>query len=212
MSTNTFKKEYIKKSYKLYKPKNMKINSLEKNKSVKTIKKHLPSRHSLTNKFFRSLRSTCSQWSRPKKHIFPNIIDKNTFNFNLSDENNDLLKRDYILKIGEKKHNYFSKISNKKKIEKINSAKEFLNKMKIMQNNLEIIKKKNLEEKRKMKELILTRKIKKFKKYDLNNKVSRRRSIFNEEKLKTFDKKLTIEKDKLMNRFNEIMRKKQYIE
>ena len=63
-----------------------------------------------------------------------------------------------------------------------------------------------------MKELILTRKIKKFKKYDLNNKVSRRRSIFNEEKLKIFDKKLTIEKDKLMNRFNEIMRKKQYIE
>ena len=133
------------------------------------------------------------------------------FNFNLSDENIDYLKRDYILKIGEIKHNYLSKMSDKKKIEKVNSAKEFLNKMKIMQNNLEIIKNKNLEEKKKMKELILKRKLKKLKKNDLNSKKkSQLKPLFNAENIKIFDKKLSIEKDNLMNRFNEIMRKTKF--
>ena len=208
MSTKYFIKENIKKSYKLYKPKSMKLNSSEKIKSVKTIKKDLQSKQTLTNKFYKSLKSTWLQCSKPKKLIFPNIIEKNAFNFNLSDENSDYLKRDYILKIGEIKHNYLSKMSDKKKIEKVNSAKEFLNKMKIMQNNLEIIKNKNLEEKKKMKELILKRKLKQLKKNDLNSKKkSQLKPLFNAENIKIFDRKLSIEKDNLMNRFNEIMRK-----
>ena len=160
MNIETFiedkEKEKIKRklSYRLYKPKNMKLNpieKIEKIKKVKRLKKNFSTKQTFKN-FYKSLKST---WSQSKRHFYPSIIDKNTFNFNLSDENSELIKRTFIINKGNLKHNYLTKIANKKEIEKINSAKEFRNRMKIMKNNLEIIKKKNLEEKIKINKLIL---------------------------------------------------------
>ena len=85
MSTKTLIKENIKKSYKLYKPKKMKINSVEKIKSITKIKKYLPSRHALTNKFYESLKSTWSQYSKPKRNS-KRVLDENgDINGNVAD-------------------------------------------------------------------------------------------------------------------------------
>ena len=74
--------------------------------------------------------------------------DKNIFNFSLKDENNAILRRTFNIIKGNKKHLQFTNIANRKEIAKKNAAKEFREKLKLIQSNLEIIKKCNLEEKK----------------------------------------------------------------
>lgn len=146
-------------SYTLYKhknPKTIQLNPIKKIKRIKKIKNHLSLRETVESKFYKSLKRN---WTQSQKNFNSKYIDKNTFNFNVSDEYSDTLKRVSIKQKGIK-HKNLSIIAQKKVLEKINSAKQFRNKMEIMLNNLEIIKKKMLEEKQKMKEITIIRKIK----------------------------------------------------
>ena len=178
MNSKFFKKQKkILKSFSLYNinSKNNsninRFNSTEKVKNlkkIKTIKKHFSFRKNVNNRFYKLLRNyNNNSWSKYKKRASPNIIDKNTFNFSLKDENNEILRRTFNIINGDKKHIQYCNIANKKEIDKLNSAKEFREKMKIIQNNLQIIKKNNLEEKKKMKELMMIRKIKNQKNQDI---------------------------------------------
>ena len=81
----------------------------------------------------------------------------------------------------------------------MNSAKEFRNKMKMIQNNIELIKKKNLEEKKKMKELISIRKINKPKKNIIDDKLKKKKF--------ELDKNLDKENNIIKNKYNEIMKR-----
>lgn len=192
-------KKTFKNSFSLYKNKNnnnTKGKAFGKMNNLKRLKKHSSCKESLNNKFFKLL----SKNKNPKETytIFPNIIDKNTFNFNLEDENTEILRRTLKIKIGNQKHLELCNISNRNKIEKMNSAKEFRNKMKMIQNNIELIKKKNLEEKKKMKELISIRKINKPKK-NINDYKLKKKFELNE--------KLDIENTIIKNKYNEIMKR-----
>ena len=189
------------KSYSLYNKDNNKIfNSTVKLKNIKKLqlKKCLSFRQTLNNRFFKSLRNS---WFKPKTTLFPKIIDKNTFNFSLKDENNDILKRTFNIIKGNKKHQQFTNIANRKEIAKKNAAKEFREKMKLIQSNLEIIKKCNLEEKKRMKELMMIRRVKK------NEKQSVKKDKRNSEEREKYERKLNIKNDKIMNKYKEIMNK-----
>lgn len=193
-------KKTFKESFSLYNKKN--INNIKgktfgKINNVKRLKKHSSCKESLNNKFFKLL----SKNKNPKETytFFPNIIDKNTFNFNLEDENTEILRRTLKIKMGNQKHLELCKISNRNKIEKMNSAKEFRNKMKMIQNNIELIKKKNLEEKKKMKELISIRKINKPKKNIIDDKLKKKKF--------ELDKNLDKENNIIKNKYNEIMKR-----
>ena len=261
MNSKFFKKQKkILKSFSLYNinSKNNsninRFNSTEKVKNlkkIKTIKKHFSFRKNVNNRFYKLLRNyNNNSWSKYKKRASPNIIDKNTFNFSLKDENNEILRRTFNIINGDKKHIQYCNIANKKEIDKLNSAKEFREKMKIIQNNLQIIKKNNLEEKKKMKELMMIRKIKnqknqeiirikletnankfnledkkKIKKININRfknpdnviiKIEAKnnlkfnginKGINNREKLEKLDKQLNEQNDKLMNKYNKIMKR-----
>ena len=256
MNSKYFKKEKkILKSFSLYNINNKnnsdnnRFNSTGKIKNIKKIKsfkKHFSFRHNLNNRFYKLLKNyNNNSWTKHKKRASPNIIDKNTFNFSLKDENNEILKRTLNIINGDKKHLQYCNIANKKEIDKLNSAKEFREKMKIIQNNLQIIKKNNLEEKKKMKELMMIRKIKNQKNQEiirikletnaknnledkkgikkLNiNKIKNPHNVIikietkhnlkfnrinNREKLEKFERKLDIQKDKLMNKYSEIMKR-----
>ena len=258
MNSKFFKKQKkILKSFSLYNinSKNNsninRFNSTEKVKNlkkIKTIKKHFSFRKNVNNRFYKLLRNyNNNSWSKYKKRASPNIIDKNTFNFSLKDENNEILRRTFNIIKGDKKHIQYCNIANKKEIDKLNSAKEFREKMKIIQNNLQIIKKNNLEEKKKMKELMMIRKIKnqknqdiirikletnanKFPKNNLEDKKKLKKlnihknpysviikietkhnlkfnGINNKEKLEKLDRQLNEQNDKLMNKYNKIMKR-----
>ena len=258
MNSKFFKKQKkILKSFSLYNinSKNNsninRFNSTEKVKNlkkIKTIKKHFSFRKNVNNRFYKLLRNyNNNSWSKYKKRASPNIIDKNTFNFSLKDENNEILRRTFNIINGDKKHIQYCNIANKKEIDKLNSAKEFREKMKIIQNNLQIIKKNNLEEKKKMKELMMIRKIKnqknqdiirikletnanKFPKNNLEDKKKLKKlninknpysviikietkhnlkfnGINNKEKLEKLDRQLNEQNDKLMNKYNKIMKR-----
>ena len=258
MNSKFFKKQKkILKSFSLYNinSKNNsninRFNSIEKVKNlkkIKTIKKHFSFRKNVNNRFYKLLRNyNNNSWSKYKKRASPNIIDKNTFNFSLKDENNEILRRTFNIINGDKKHIQYCNIANKKEIDKLNSAKEFREKMKIIQNNLQIIKKNNLEEKKKMKELMMIRKIKNQKNQDIirikletnenklgkNNLEDKKKlkklninkspysviikietkhnlkfnGINNKEKLEKLDRQLNEQNDKLMNKYNKIMKR-----
>ena len=190
------------KSYSLYnnKDNNKIFNSTVKLKNIKKlhIKKCLSFRQALNNRFYKSLRNS---WFKPKNTLFPSIIDKNTFNFSLKDENNAILRRTFNIIKGNKKHQQFTNIANRKEIAKKNAAKEFREKMKLIQSNLEIIKKCNLEEKKKMKELMMIRRMKKNEK----NSVKKNKRNFDNHEI--IDRNLNIKNDKIMNKYKEIMNK-----
>ena len=257
MNSKFFKKQKkILKSFSLYNinSKNNsninRFNSTEKVKNlkkIKTIKKHFSFKKNVNNRFYKLLRNyNNNSWSKYKKRASPNIIDKNTFNFSLKDENNEILRRTFNIINGDKKHIQYCNIANKKEIDKLNSTKEFREKMKIIQNNLQIIKKNNLEEKKKMKELMMIRKIKNQKNQDLirikletnankfgkNNLEDKKKlkkininriknpdnviikietkhnlKFNNREKLEKLDKQLNEQNDKLMNKYNKIMKR-----
>ena len=227
MSSKYIKKEKKKlKSFSLYNINNKNNSNNERNerfnssgkikniKGIKKIKKHYSFRKILNNKFYKLLKNyNNNSWTKHKKRDLPTIIDKNTFNFSLKDENNDILRRTYNIIKGDKKHLQYSNIANKKEIDKLNSAKEFREKMKIIQNNLQIIKKNNLEEKKKMKELMMIRKVKNREKQEMMRKLVTKSNklkfngIKNREKLEKFDRKLDIQKDKLMSKYTEIMKR-----
>ena len=215
MNSKFFKKQKkILKSFSLYNinSKNNsninRFNSTEKVKNlkkIKTIKKHFSFRKNVNNRFYKLLRNyNNNSWSKYKKRASPNIIDKNTFNFSLKDENNDILIRTINIEKGNRKHILYSSIASKREREKIREAKEFHNKMKIIESNLKIIKKNNLDEKRKMKELMMIRKIKKLnskpKNYDIKSYI-----LKNDKNL--MSKQSTKRKEKVMNKFEEIMKK-----
>ena len=215
MSTkNIMKGRKLKKSYSLYNTfysacnntiRIQKCNSTEKLKSIKKIKKvkkNLSYRQSLYNRFYKLLKNRTIK--KPKYDLFPQINDKNTFNFSLKDENNDILIRTLNIDKGNKKHILYSNIASKREREKIREAKEFRNKMKIIESNLKIIQKNNLEEKRKMKELIMIRKIKKINPKGKNNDI---KSYILKNDNKLINKKLEIRKGKLINKFEEIMKR-----
>ena len=188
------------KSYSLYnnKDNNKIFNSTVKNIKKLHIKKCLSFRQALNNRFYKSLRNS---WFKPKNILFPSIIDKNTFNFSLKDENNAILRRTFNIIKGNKKHQQFTNIANRKEIAKKNAAKEFREKMKLIQSNLEIIKKCNLEEKKKMKELMMIRRMKK------NEKKSVKKNKRNFDNHEIIDRNLNIKNDKIMNKYKEIMNK-----
>ena len=218
MSTKYIMKEKkLKKSYSLYNTFNntfnktikiKKYNSTEKLKGIKKIKKvkkNLSHNKALYNKFYKLLNMNLkNRTKRAKYELFPQIIDKNTFNFSLKDENNDILIRTINIEKGNRKHILYSSIASKREREKIREAKEFHNKMKIIESNLKIIKKNNLDEKRKMKELMMIRKIKKLnskpKNYDIKSYI-----LKNDNNL--MSKQSTKRKEKVMNKFEEIMKK-----
>ena len=176
------------------------LNSTKKLKNYTklNLKRNLSFRQTLKNGFYKQLKHS---WKKQQTTLFPNIIDKNTFNFSLKDENNEILRRTFNKNKENEKHTQYSNFAYKKEIEKIKAAKEFREKMKIIKNNLEIIKKNNLEEKKKMKELIMIRKMKK------NKKESVKKDKIKIENQETYYKKLNIKNDKVMNKYREIMKK-----
>ena len=176
------------------------LNSTKKLKNYTklNLKRNLSFRQTLKNGFYKQLKHS---WKKQQTTLFPNIIDKNTFNFSLKDENNEILLRTFNKNKENEKHTQYSNFAYKKEIEKIKAAKEFREKMKIIKNNLEIIKKNNLEEKKKMKELIMIRKMKK------NKKESVKKDKIKIENQESYYKKLNIKNDKVMNKYREIMKK-----
>ena len=210
-NNQTIKIRKLIKSFSLYnkKPKEKIINFKKFD-----IKKQLSFRKTLNNRFYKTLKNTIRY--KPKNTLFPRIIDKNTFDFSLKDENSDILRRINNINKGNIKHLQYSILSNKKKIAKIKEAKEFREKMKVIQRNLEIIKKNSLEEKKKMKELMLIRKTKKhkkksdkkdIKKIGPTNAYERKLNIKKFGSFDDYERKLNLKNAQIMNKYKEIMNK-----
>jgi hypothetical protein len=199
-------KKNFQEAYSLYNPQIKPINggrTMDKIRSSLKIKKS----SSLSTKFYKLLLK--SKNKKMNRKIVPNVIDKNTFIFKSELEHAESIER--RKKEGDKKHLELCKISNKKKIAKLNSAKEFRNRMKlIVHNNIENIQKiKNLEEKKQMKKLVSIRKSNNYKKkfisetkQQMNDRIKEK-----EKEMEKLKKKLQIENAKVKNKYNEIMKK-----
>ena len=187
----------------------IKLNNMKRVNSDKSFKKT-----SLDYKFYKLLKKNRSV-QKNSNFFFPNIIDKSPFNFNLKDEEAEIIKKIKNINKGNKKHRILSELAFKKETQKRKNIKEFMNEMKLYRINIKLVKKQNIEEKKKKKE-ILNLQIKKMKKlthtsFDSMDKGSK--SAKNKYKILTinnlFDKerKLIFKRDKLMHRFHEIMNK-----
>ena len=187
----------------------IKLNNMKRVNSYKSFKKT-----SLDYKFYKLLKKNRSV-QKNSNFFFPNIIDKSPFNFNLKDEEAEIIKKIKNINKGNKKHRILSELAFKKETQKRKNIKEFMNEMKLYRINIKLVKKQNIEEKKKKKE-ILNLQIKKMKKlthtsFDSMDKGAK--SAKNKYKILTinnlFDKerKLIFKRDKLMHRFHEIMNK-----
>ena len=198
-------------AYSLYNPRNPHISLYKREKfpfilkNSNTLKKSRKT--SLSFKFYKLLLK--GQNKKMSRTIIPYSVDKNTFVFKSERERADSIERKK--REGHRKHLELCKISNKKRIEKMNSAREFKNKMKlIVYNNIENIKKiKNLEEKKKMQELVRMRNINyNQKKYIIETKEQMDERIKKEERrIERIKKRLQIENNKIKDKYNEIMTK-----
>ena len=197
MKNNDIKRKHLVKSYSLYNTESIKLNLSDKKHEVKKPKKHLSKKQILNNKFYKLLIHSNSA-TRKKFCIFPNIIDKNTFNFNLEDENTSILRRTLKIQKGNKKHLQLSKLEYKKKEKKLDSVKLFRQKMKIMQEEAKVD---YLKEQKRMKELVKLKKIKTI------NQLQKHIHNENKEKFENFEQKLNSKREILMKKFHEIIKK-----
>jgi len=196
----------IKKPYELYNTQRKKfdkvdINNNNHNDKNEKLKKNHSSKFQLNNRFYKLFKN---DRTKTKRTLFPYIVDKNPFNFStIEDRKNRILER---MKEGEMKHNLFSQLAYKKGVEKIKRAKEFFKQMKKMKSNLEIIKKNEIEGKRKVKE-IFSKKIVNYKIRDNYNTHRRSNQRFNGdfETLEKFSQNLNKKSEQLINEYNNIL-------
>jgi len=184
-----------------------------------TMKRTKSTKYSVDYKFYKLLRRSSLTPNRKRVFLYDNSIDKSPFNFCLKDKEDEIIKRLKIINKGNKKHQILCDIANKKEIEKRKKAKEFFKEMKLTKINFKLMKKRDIEEQKKINILNnlkqkRKKKIKKFKnisfehpKTTKNISNSNKFSIISFSSLIDNERKLVIKKDKLMHRFHEIMNK-----
>lgn len=175
-------------------------------------------KNSLDYKFYKLLKKS----PKPKKNsnfFLPEIIDKSPFNFNLKDEEAEIIKKIKRINKGNKKHRLLSEMAFKKETEKRKNVKNFLNEMKLNRINIKLVEKQNLEEKKKKLTQMLNLQMKKKKKikkitsisfdsiYKGSKSTTNKNSFVTINNLFDNERKLVLRRDKLMHRFHEIMNK-----
>ena len=199
-------------AYSLYNPK-IKLNNTkyqERTLNLKNSAKLLP-KTTLNNKFYKLLMKNKNKHStiNQNKSFIPNIVERNNFIFSFDKEKAESIERKK--REGDIKHLELSKISFLKKIEKMNSAREFKNKMKlIIHNNIENMRnKKFLEEKKQMKDVEWVRKPSNTNKNFIFQSRERINDIIKEQekKMEKMKKKLNVDNIKIKKKYNEIMTK-----
>lgn len=192
---------------------------IKTNFNYNTLKRSNSTKYSVDYKFYKLLRRSSLTPNKKRVFLYENIIDKSPFNFCLNDKEDEIIKRLKIINKGNIKHQILCDIASKKEIEKRKKAKKFFQEMKLKKINVKLMKKRDIEEQKKINilnnlEHKRKKRIKKFRnisfehpKTTKNISHSNRFSIISFSSLIDNERKLVIKKDKLMHRFHEIMNK-----
>ena len=190
---------------------------IQKQNSFLSCKRTKSSKNSLFYKFYKSLKKISSTPKAKYSFYHRDVIDKSAFNFNLKNEDDDILERMKKINKGNKKHKHLYNIAYKKELDKRKTAQNFFKEMKITKMNIRLVKKQKIEEQKIINERNLLnnkKRIRKIRNISFESPMgiknmckTNKVSLMPLNKLFENERKLVIKKDQLMHRFHEIMNK-----